>query len=451
VASLELRNKTYRVVFMYGGRKYGYSLDTSDRQTAEGLRGGVEKTLMLVSQGAIAVPAGADVVAFVRHGGKLPEVTTPAPPLLTLSGFRERYLDAHKDGAMEADSLKTAAMHLNHFVRTLGERFAVRQLTLADLQRHVTERSKKKYRGKPLSPVTLKKEVASFRAAWNWAALTGFVSGTFPSKGLVYPKTDEKPPFMTWQEVERRLTGGGLTQAEVAELWDSLYLQREEVEQFLAHVKANAAHPWVYPLFCTAAHTGARRSELLRAQVADVNFEANTVLIREKKRCRKQRTTRHVALTPFLKEVLRSWLAVHPGGKYLFCQSGVVFRSKKRSRTTGHKSEDVRPSSLKERLSTVRKREAVAVLPVTRDEAHDHFGRTLAGSKWQVLRGFHVLRHSFISCLASAGVDQRIIDDLVGHQTDEQRKRYRHLYPSVTQDAITRAFTGQTATAPPGH
>jgi hypothetical protein len=28
MASLEKRNLTYRVVFRYGGRKYGYSLDT---------------------------------------------------------------------------------------------------------------------------------------------------------------------------------------------------------------------------------------------------------------------------------------------------------------------------------------------------------------------------------------------------------------------------------------
>jgi integrase len=80
------------------------------------------------------------------------------------------------------------------------------------------------------------------------------------------------------------------------------------------------------------------------------------------------------------------------------------------------------------------------VLAVTRDEAHDHFKRTLAGSKWAVLRGFHVLRHSFISCLAAAGVDQRIIDEFVGHQTDEQRRRYRHLVPDVKQKAIEGVF-----------
>jgi len=57
-----------------------------------------------------------------------------------------------------------------------------------------------------------------------------------------------------------------------------------------------------------------------------------------------------------------------------------------------------------------------------------------------MLRSFHLLRHSFISCLACAGVDQRIIDDLVGHTTEEMRKRYRHLYPSTQQDALKGVF-----------
>jgi integrase len=62
----------------------------------------------------------------------------------------------------------------------------------------------------------------------------------------------------------------------------------------------------------------------------------------------------------------------------------------------------------------------------------------LAGSKWQVLRGWHVLRHSFVSNAAAAGIDQRLIDSWVGHQTEEMRRRYRHLIPSVEQEAISR-------------
>ena len=77
---------------------------------------------------------------------------------------------------------------------------------------------------------------------------------------------------------------------------------------------------------------------------------------------------------------------------------------------------------------------------MTKSEAHNHFKKALAGSRWEIVRGFHVLRHSFISCLAAAGVDQRIIDEFVGHTTDEQRRRYRHPIPDVKRQAIATAF-----------
>jgi integrase len=343
---------------------------------------------------------------------------------------------------MEANSLATARMHLGHFERTLGSDFDLRTLTLADLQRHLNKRRKdgdprrKLPRGKPISAATLRLEVSTLRAAWNWAVLNGIVQGAFPTKGLQYPKADEQPPFMTWQEIERRVRAGGDT----VELWDSLYLRRQEIKQLLADIKEKATAPWLYPMLSTAAYTGARRSELLRMEVADVDFEAATILVREKKRTRKQRTTRRVALVAELAGVLKDWLAVHPGGKFLFCQTGVVARSKKRSRTTGHKDKKARASSLKGRLAAVRNRDAPPTAAVTRDEAHDHLKRTLAGSKWEVLRGYHVLRHSFISCLAAAGVDQRIIDEFVGHCSEEQRRRYRHLSPDVKQQAIQTVF-----------
>jgi integrase len=249
---------------------------------------------------------------------------------------------------------------------------------------------------------------------------------------------------MTRAEIERRLPAA-MKEADQAELWDCLYLTQAELPELLEHVKANAVHAWIYPLVCLVAHTGARRSEALRVLVSDVDFEAMTVVIREKKRNRKQRTTRRVPLTPFLGGVLREWLARHPGGVALFCQAGEVARSKKRSRTTGHRSQGDRPSSQKGRLATVRRRDLPAAGALTKDEAHDHLKRTLTGSKWDVVKGFHVLRHSFISACASKGVDQRLIDEWTGHSTEEQRKRYRHLYPTTQQEAIRGVFsTGET-------
>ncbi len=88
--------------------------------------------------------------------------------------------------------------------------------------------------------------------------------------------------------------------------------------------------------------------------------------------------------------MLKDWLAVHPGGPALFCHAGTVARSKKRSRTTGHQDEKKRPSSLKGRMATVKKRERPAQAALTRNEVHDHFKRVLAGTKWEKMRGLHI-------------------------------------------------------------
>src|SRR5439155_24101508 len=82
----------------------------------------------------------------------------------------------------------------------------------------------------------------------------------------------------------------------------------------------------------------------------------------------------------------------------------------------------------------------VEPIAVTRDEAHDHFRRVLADSAWSVLRGWHVLRHSFASNCAAAGIDQRVINEWMGHQTEEMVRRYRHLFPDQQRKAIDMVF-----------
>ena len=149
-------------------------------------------------------------------------------------------------------------------------------------------------RPSPTSPATIRLEISTLRAAWNWAARNGLVDGPFPSRGLEYPKEDERPPFMTFDEVERRLRSGGNPSG----LWDCLYLRKQEMEHLLAHVKAKATALWLHPLVATAAYTGARRSELLRMEVADIDLDAGMLEVREKKRSRQQRTTRRVGWSP---------------------------------------------------------------------------------------------------------------------------------------------------------
>ena len=169
---------------------------------------------------------------------------------------------------------------------------------------------------------------------------------------------------------------------------------------------------FIYPAFVFAAHTGARRSEIAR-QISDIDFESEMITIRELKRVRGMQSTRRVPMSPTLKAVLSDWIDVHSGGQATFCMPEKVCFSRK-AREVGS--------------------------PLTPDELHDHFGRTLKGSRWEVVHGWHTLRHSFCSNCAAAGVEQRLINDWVGHQTAAMVRRYRHLFPNKQQQAIQNVF-----------
>ena len=68
------------------------------------------------------------------------------------------------------------------------------------------------------------------------------------------------------------------------------------------------------------------------------------------------------------------------------------------------------------------------------------FNRFVGKHKWSVLKGYHVFRHSYASNLARAGVDERVIGELMGHQTEAMRRRYRHFFPDQRRDAVRKLF-----------
>jgi integrase len=438
MSALQNRNGSYRILFEYQRKQRAFTIGKVSEAEARAKADQVDYLLMRLSQGLITLPPATSIVAFVKHDGSVPansvETTSQSEP--TLTDLRNRYLATH-EASLEYHTLRGIRRHFAHLGRLIGEGFPIRKLALSDLQEYVDKRAKAKGRRGLLNPSTIKKEIVTLRTAWNWGVRMKIVSGRYPYDGLRYRKTDEKPPFQTREEIERQITG--LSPHKAAELRESLYLTLVEVEQLLAYVRDHANHPWIYPLLATAAHTGARKSELLRMGVGDVDFVACVITIQEKKRAHDRRTTRRVPLSTSLATILKGWISIHPGGSYLFSQSAEMYRSKKRSRTTGHRWKD-RPTATGARLVGIAQRELPGILAVTEDEAADHFKRVLAGSEWSMVRGYHTLRHSFISACASRGIDQRLIDEWVGHQSEEQRRRYRHLYPSVQAAALRSVF-----------
>ena len=406
MASLQLRSGSWRVIFRYRGLQHFVTIGEVEEIEAQGVKARYEYLLRLLKQRLLTMPPGMDIVTFLRHDGKPPDTTRESsPPDITFAQLRDGYLKTIGNGSVEKNTLYTSKIHLAHLADTLGERFPIVTLAHADLQRHVTRRCA----AKTVAAITIKKELDTLRSAWNWAKRMGYTQDEFPGAGLVYPKGEEKLPFMTWTEIERRIAAGG----DPEKLWECLYLREAEIAKFLDFVQQRKAPAWVYPMCVMAAHTGARRSEMLRAEVQDVDFETGIITIREKKRVRGKVTTRRVPMSSRLKEVLATLPAAH--GR-LFGELSVQAVQKAFMRVTGKHTSGAKNAERKARTEAKRR------------------------TNWSVLKGYHVLRHSFISALVNKGIDQRIVDELVGHQTEAMRRRYRHLYPDVKEKAITDVF-----------
>jgi integrase len=179
------------------------------------------------------------------------------------------------------------------------------------------------------------------------------------------------------------------------------YFTSAEISRLVA-----AAPDWFRPLIQAALLTGARWSELFRMRVRDVDLAAGVVLFPETKSGK----PRHAYLTDEGVELFRQLCGHRSGDQPIFRnQHGREFG-------TAHQ---VRPMA-----ETCR---AADVEPA----------------------GFHILRHTYGSRLAMAGVPMTVIAEALGH-ADERitRKHYAHLAPSYVRDAV-RAGLGNLGIVDP--
>ncbi len=300
MASLENRAGNFHVVFRFGGQKYSRSLRTKEKKTAIASVARLEDNLRRLELGNLTLPDGVDLPTFLLSDGMATQKPEKKQGPVNLEQLCQAFLVSIPKAAIEDNSRRGIEIHLRHFKRVLGWRFQIRSLGQGDLQRYVDKRSKQNgLRGNKVSPTTIKKEMTTLTTMWNWAKQLGYVKSEFPKKGLRYPKLVEKPRFQTWQEIERKIERGGLDDNQAAELWDALFLTLPEIDQLLAHVEQRARGSFLYPMFTFAAHTGARRSEMLRSQIDDIDLSAQMATIREKKRVRGKHTTRTVPLSQF--------------------------------------------------------------------------------------------------------------------------------------------------------
>ena len=406
MASIKQINGTFYVRFGFRGITKRFSLGTSNLDDARNEQNKVIDTIHQIKVGRLPIPDDCpDPHYFIFTGGR--QIAKTIQINLTLQDIWEGYEQSVPLGSRP--SLLTEKIHYRHFIRVLKNK-NIKAITFGDLQEYINKRlAEKGNSGRTISARTVRKEIATFTTIWNNYALPSkMVSSsfglTFISK-FKYGKESSKAKFQTWDQIENQITNGNLTKSEANFLWDGLFLDMDQIAEILDYVKNKKDHrKWLYPMFLFAAHTGARRSEILRSQIQDWDFQNNTVSIREKKKDKdKEYTTRDVHLTDELSQVMKCWIEKIGEGSFVFSENGT---------------------------------------PLTKANVANIFARKwyFKNTKWSVLRGWHIFRHSLASNMANAGVDPRLIDDTLGHQAEEVRKRYQHMFPQKQKAAINLLF-----------
>jgi hypothetical protein len=173
---------------------------------------------MRLKQGLKKLPDGIDIVTYVTHDGEPPtQIPAPAPQTpdatkpVALGHLRDSYVATHGNGTIESTTLAMRRIHFGHLVGFFREESLPVEMTLTRLQEYVNQRAQE-----GVTAGTIRLEIGTFRAAWNWGVPMSLTMGVFPSKGLRYPKDDEKPAFMTKTEIERQVAAGG----DADDLWN---------------------------------------------------------------------------------------------------------------------------------------------------------------------------------------------------------------------------------------
>jgi integrase len=405
MANLCRKAGIYYVRFRYQAKEYKRSLKVRERSDAEAARRSVEQTIHRLLVGLLTVPDGVNPADFIVSGGTLTapaEEPTTRPAVPSLADLIAAYLDSQRN--LVADSTHgLLTVHLRNWRKHLGHKVSMPsdQICHRDLDRHLRERVA------ATSATTAAKERRTLQRMFRWAVDQGYLDASPASNLTPIVGEAERPPFRTLAEVVDVLDRGGLSAGDALDLWECLYLSPAEIADLLATVEKNAREDLAPLLHQLPAYTGMRRGEVLRLRWSDVDLSGGFVFARSRKQSRRQsEVVRRIDMHPELRLALASWRKRRSKGQFVVS-------------------------------------DAHTLVPIDKDRANRCFWQPMRGTDWCLDSrrnwfkiGFHTYRHSFASNLSAAGVDQRIIDEWMGHSTEAMRRRYRHLFPSARRSAI---------------
>ena len=191
----------FHVAFRYAGKRFLRSLRTTDEKEARKHLANIKDTLKDVLAGRVGVAADCDpdtLWAVIQSGGRRLEKHSVAVDR-TLASVIDEYTDTCPVGAKENNTLASEKAQFKNITRLLGRGTPLNQIDVAVIEKFIRLRQKEDgHLGRPISPNTIKKELATFSQMWLFALNRGYVKTANPVKAARKPKPDADAPFQTW-------------------------------------------------------------------------------------------------------------------------------------------------------------------------------------------------------------------------------------------------------------
>ena len=120
MASLQKKGDSWHCQFRFKNQRHTWVIGPVEEIEARAIKAKVEYLLMRIKQHLIDLPAGMDIVTFIKCDGKPPEYVTVRQEEYTFGQVREAWIWTHSNGTIEQNTLATCKLHLSHIVNTLG-------------------------------------------------------------------------------------------------------------------------------------------------------------------------------------------------------------------------------------------------------------------------------------------------------------------------------------------
>jgi len=389
MAHLEKQGERWHVKFYYGGRPYKRTLGDLDHKQARIVKQRVELKLSQTKAGLLLVPSGVDVGDFIVYDESTQEGQRKRAPSILLAELIRAFEDRVRT-QQAPSTFATTKIHLAHFKRIVDASGRTRADIISP--RAIEQYTRARLTRDRVSKTTVNKELQTIKQLFDYGVELGYVADCPVKRGMKFKGAGGPHRFLTKAEIDE-LTTVGLSKKQMKELKYYRYLTPEEVARLLSL----ASGSYLYVALAILAYTGMRRGELLKLSWTDIDLRRGLLWVQSRKQSREnefkgREITIHSTLLSILKELRRG-----SRGPYLL---------------PGREDE-----------------------PVSAHKAYHDLKKLTRGTEFEGI-GFHTLRHTFSSNLASAGVDDRTIDAFMGHETEEMRKRYQHLFPEKRRGAI---------------